>query len=399
MDYSLIDMDGHYYEPDDAFTRHIEARLRDRTIRGDRSQDPDLGRIYLGDDRTFMSVMPGDHASAPGALQGLFAGEVADGFTHREVVHVKDHPEFIDKGARLELMDRQGLEASIMLPTMGVAVEEDMIDDVELTYASLRAFNRYLEDDWGYGADGRIFAVPMLSLLDIDRCMDELHRLLDIGIEMVHLRPGPIGGKSPAHPDHDPFWATVNEAGVGVIFHVSNSGYNRMFGTYWSEDPKNPSHKQSPLQWALCATERPITDTLTALTLHNLFGRHPGVKILSIENGSDWVRHLLKVVDKAAAMGRRGKMLGGALPDKPSEMLKEHLWVCPFPEDDVVDLIDVLGDDHVLFGSDWPHPEGLREPKAFVDLLDGCDETTVRKVMRSNAAELLEIPDEVPVPA
>jgi predicted TIM-barrel fold metal-dependent hydrolase len=399
VDDALIDMDGHYYEPDDCFTRHIEARFHDRTIRVDRSADPDLGRIYLGDQRTFMSVMPGDHASAPGALQGLFAGEVADGFTHREVIHVRDHPEFVDRTARLRLMDEQGLQAAVMLPTMGVAVEEDMSADLDLTYASLRAFNRWLEEDWGYGADGRIFGVPMLSLLDLDRGLDELHRVIEHGARLVHLRPGPIGGRSPAHPDLDPFWATVAEADVGVVFHVSNSGYNRMFGTYWSEDPKNPSHRQSPLQWALCATERPITDTLTALTLHNLFGRHPGVKILSIENGSDWTRHLLKVVDKAAAMGRRGPMIGGQLPDKPSEMLREHLWICPFPEDDVVDLIDALGADHVLFGSDYPHPEGLRKPADFLGLLDGCDPATIRKVMRGNAADLLGIPDPEPAAA
>lgn len=396
--YPLIDMDGHYYEPDDCFSRHIESSFRDRTIRVDRSSG-DFGRIFLGDDRTFMSVMPGDHASAPGALQGLFAGEVADGFTHRDVVTVADNPEFIDRTARLRLMDDQGIQASVMLPTLGVAVEEDLSFDVDLMYASLRAFNRWLEEDWGFGADGRIFAVPMLSLYDIDQCMDELHRLLDIGISLVHLRPGPIGGKSPAALEHDPFWATVADAGVGVVFHVSNSGYNRMFGQYWSEDAANPSHRQSPLQWALCATERPITDTLTALSLHNLFGRHPNVRILSIENGSDWTRHLLKVVDKAAALGRRGPMLGGELPPKPSIDLREHLWICPFPEDDVVDLIDVLGADHVLFGSDWPHPEGLAEPRAFFDLLAPCDDATIRQVMRTNGAELLGLPDSEPVSA
>jgi predicted TIM-barrel fold metal-dependent hydrolase len=109
-------------------------------------------------------------------------------------------------------------------------------------------------------------------------------------------------------------------------------------------------------------TERPIVDTLLALTLHNLFGRHPGVRILSIENGSNWVKALFKMIDKAAALGRRGPMLGGELPARPSEALAEHLWVCPFPEEDVVELIDVLGAEHVLFGSDYPHPEGLAEP-------------------------------------
>ena len=391
LGYALIDADGHYYEPDDCFTRHIESRFRDETITVDRSKDG-LGRIYLGRRRTFMSVMPGDHASAPGALQGLFVGGVNEGFAHREVINAKDHPEFTDRGARTKLMDSQGLEATIILPTLGVAVEQEMEHDAALTYASLRAFNRWLEDDWGYGADGRIYAVPMLSLLDLDSALAELKRVMDHGTRLVHLRPGPTGGRSPAHPDLDPFWATCNEAGIGVVFHTSGSRYAHFYGTQWSEDPNNPSHKQSPVQWALCNTERPIVDTLTVITLHNLFGRHPGLKVISIENGSSWLPALMRTVDKAAALGRRGPQLGGPLPDKPSEALAEHLWVCPFPEDDVTALIDSLGAEHVLFGSDFPHPEGMRVPADFVHKLEGCDPTTTRKVMRGNTAELIGLP-------
>lgn len=388
MEYGLIDADGHYYEPDDCFSRHIESRFADRTIRVERGADG-LGRIFLRGQRTFMSVMPGDYASAPGALQGLFVGGVADGFTHREVVTSRDHPEFADRSARLAVLDRQGVEATIMLPTLGVAVEYDLRDDVELTYASLRAFNRWLEEDWGYGADGRLFGVPMLSLLDIDQGVRELHRVLDAGARMVHLCPGPIAGRSPADPLFDPFWATVSDAGIPVAFHVSNSGYQHFYGTHWSENPDNPSHQQSPLQWALCNTERPVVDTLIALTLHNLFGRHPGVKIVSIENGSNWLRPLFKTIDKAAALGRRGPMIGGKLPPRPSEALAEHLWVCPFPEDDVHDLIDAIGADHVLFGSDFPHPEGLREPRDYLPRLESCDPTVRHQVLRGNTAGLL----------
>ncbi|MBF6273634.1 MULTISPECIES: amidohydrolase family protein [Nocardia] len=388
MEYGLIDADGHYYEPDDCFSRHIESRFADRTIRVERGTDG-LGRIFLRGQRTFMSVMPGDYASAPGALQGLFVGGVADGFTHREVVTSKDHPEFAERGARLAVLDRQGVDATIMLPTLGVAVEYDLRDDIELTYASLRAFNRWLEEDWGYGADGRLFGVPMLSLLDIDQAVRELHRVLDAGARMVHLCPGPIAGRSPADPIFDPFWATVSDAGIPVAFHVSNSGYQHFYGTHWSENPDNPSHQQSPLQWALCNTERPVVDTLIALTLHNLFGRHPGVKIVSIENGSNWLRPLFKTIDKAAALGRRGPMIGGKLPPRPSEALAEHLWVCPFPEDDVHDLIDAIGADHVLFGSDFPHPEGLREPRDYLPRLETCDPDVRHQVLRGNTAGLL----------
>jgi predicted TIM-barrel fold metal-dependent hydrolase len=395
MEYQLIDADEHYYEPDDCFSRHIEARFRDQTITVRRGEDG-LGRIFLRGRRTFMSVMPGDYASAPGALEGLFAGEVADGFTHREVINAKDHPAFTSKAARLAAMDEQGVQAAILLPTLGIAVEDDMRDDAELTYASLRAFNRWLEEDWGYGADGRIFAVPMLSLLDLSRAMAELHRVIGAGARLVHLRPGPQGGRSPADPVYDPFWATVAEAGIPVVLHVSNSGYQHFYGTHWSENPANPSHLQSPLQWALCNTERPLIDTLIALTLHNLFGRHPAVKILSIENGASWVKPLFKTVDKAAALGRRGPMLGGPLPARPSEALAEHLWVCPFPEDDVSELIGAIGPGHVIFGSDYPHPEGLRAPRDYLTRLAGHDATVTRKVLRGNTASLLGLPDQAP---
>jgi predicted TIM-barrel fold metal-dependent hydrolase len=89
-------------------------------------------------------------------------------------------------------------------------------------------------------------------------------------------------------------------------------------------------------------------------------------------------------------------MIGGELPGKPSQVLAEHLWVTPFPEDDILGLIDLLGADHVLFGSDYPHPEGLRLPRDFVPLLDGCDAQTKRKVLRGNTAAILGIADSAP---
>jgi len=156
---------------------------------------------------------------------------------------------------------------------------------------------------------------------------------------------------------------------------------------------RHPWHLQSPLQLALCNTERPLVDTLIALTLHNLFGRHPEVRIVSIENGSNWLKPLFKTVDKAAALGRRGPMIGGKLPPRPGEALAEHLWICPFPEDDVDELIGAVGADHVLFGSDWPHPEGLREPEDYVARLAGRDPTVTRKVRRGNTARLLGLAD------
>ena len=58
--------------------------------------------------------------------------------------------------------------------------------------------------------------------------------------------------------------------------------------------------------------------------------------------------------------------------------------MCPFPEDDIVGLVGLLGPERVLFGSDWPHPEGLAEPLAFGDLLGGLGAEDRAAVMRGN---------------
>ena len=79
---------------------------------------------------------------------------------------------------------------------------------------------------------------------------------------------------------------------------------------------------------------------------------------------------------------------GAAVPS-----LAGHLWVCPFPEEDVGELIDAIGAGDVLFGSDYPHPEGPREPADFASRLAGRDAGVSRMVLRGNAAGLLGLAD------
>ncbi|MBL4866630.1 MAG: amidohydrolase family protein, partial [Pseudomonadales bacterium] len=67
----------------------------------------------------------------------------------------------------------------------------------------------------------------------------------------------------------------------------------------------------------------------------------------------------------------------------------DRFRICPFPEDNVPELIESVGPDVALFGSDWPHPEGLITPIEFADGLDGLNYRQVRQVMRSNTADIL----------
>lgn len=387
LDYRLIDADTHFYETRDAFTRFADPRDVDDLIRVVPGEDGTETIMVADRPLTFIRP-PYERMQPPGSLREVLRNLSSGEFEEQRLDEAL-RPEYVDRSARLESMDGQGVQSCIMLPTLGGVVEQLMADDPRRTWVNLRAFNRWLEAEWGFGSDSRIVTTPMFSLLDLDAAVAELEWVIDRGARMIHLRPGPVGHRSPADPVFDPFWARVNEARLGVVLHISESGYNARYSVDWSEPGSPSSWNMSAFQWTCFYGDRPIMDTMAALVLHNLFGRFPNLRVVSLENGSLWVHYLLRAMDKMKGMGRHGHWVGGKVAGRPSEIFREHVWVCPFHEEDVVSLVDLIGSERVVFGSDFPHPEGLARPADFAGLLDGLDEHAVRRIMRDNTGELL----------
>ena len=84
-------------------------------------------------------------------------------------------------------------------------------------------------------------------------------------------------------------------------------------------------------------------------------------------------------------MGRNGPWPGGRIREKPSQILKRHVFVSPYHEEDIVALVGENGASQVVFGSDFPHAEGLAEPCQFLEGLEGLGAADVRRIMRDNA--------------
>ena len=386
-DFPMFDADNHFYEPQDCFTRHIDPKSRDQAIRF--VTDGPEPTVVIGDKPYTYGAVYTDRCPRPGSLIE-FLKTLKKGAQGYASAMDQDMPmAFQDRDARLAMMDEQGVESTIMLPTLGVTVEHFMRDDIEKTYANLEAFNRFVGEDWGFAYQDRIFGVAMLSLLDRDRGVAELERVLAQGARIIHLVAGPQGRRSPADPYFDPFWARVAEANAVVAFHSSESGYNELYSTVWGEEPNPKPFEQSAFQWMNCFGDRPIIETLTSLIFMNLFDRFPTLRVASIEHGSIWVRYILESIDKKKGMGRNGPWPGGRLTRRPSEIFREHVYVAPFPEDDVPALIELLGKERVLGGSDFPHPEGMSQPEDFFGLVQGESAEVQRLVMRDNARRLL----------
>ena len=390
LGYGLFDADNHYYEPRDCYTRHIEPKFRDRAIHVE--PDADGHDVVLVGDRpfTFLRHMSFERASKPGALREMLrAMKSGAARTGENRLSEAIRPEYVDRDARLARMDEQGVETALLFPTLGVCVEHFMMEDAEQLYANIHAFNLWLDEDWGFDHRGRILAVPLLNLLDLERAVAELEYVLARGARAIALRPGPAAGRSPADPYFDPFWSRVNEARVPVCLHIAESGYNEMMSVHWGEEANPASHYQSAFQWACFYGDRPIMDTIAAFTFHNLFGRFPDVNVISVENGSLFVPYLMAVMDKMKGMGRNGPWIGGYVPGRPSEIVKQHVFVSPYHEEDIVALTRSIGVSQVLFGSDWPHPEGLAEPSEFADSIAELPAGDVRRIMRDNLQGLL----------
>jgi len=388
LGYALCDADNHYYEPPNCFVDWVAPRYRDRALRlepqSDGSQQLFFGEAPLVNDGT---SFVGDRCVRPGALREMLRSQ--QGGLPSDAASEPTRREYLDRDARLACMDRQGLESVFLFPSFAVMIEYWMRHDVELLYACFDGFNRWLDETWGFDHRGRIYAAPLISLWDRDRAVAQLDHVLARGARLITLLPGPAAGRSPADPHFDAFWARANEAKLAVAYHIGDSGYLDRYSVDWGEQANPKTYRRSAFQWASFFGDRPIMDTLAALILHNLFGRYPDVRVLSVENGSIWVPYLLAVMDKMKGMGRGGPWPGGYVQGPPSAVFKQHIWVSPYHEEDVAGLIDTIGVERVLFGSDFPHAEGLAEPVDFAQAIAGRSAGEIRRVMRDNAREII----------
>ncbi|OAA27942.1 putative TIM-barrel fold metal-dependent hydrolase [Frankia sp. EI5c] len=383
--YPIFDADNHLYESEEAFTRFLPERYRGaiRYVQVDgRTKIAIRGRIseYIPNP-TFEVV------ARPGAQEDYFRVGNPEGKSFREILGrpMRSVPAFREPAPRLALMDEQGIERTLMFPTLASLLEERMRDDSELAHAVVHALNEWMYDTWRFDYENRIFATPVITLPIVERAIEELEWVVERGARAILVRPAPVpghgGSRSFGLPEFDPFWRRVVEAGVLVAFHSADSGYNR-----YTQDWEGTAREYLPFQpelFRMVSQWRPIEDTVTALICHGTLSRFPELKVAVVENGASWVAPLIKslrsVHKKAPQM----------FLEEPVSVLRRNIHVSPFWEEDMAELAGLLGVERVLFGSDYPHPEGLAEPAAYSSELKELGEEEKALIMGGNLARLI----------
>jgi predicted TIM-barrel fold metal-dependent hydrolase len=388
----VFDADNHLYETEDALTKFLPDRYKSAIqyveVKG-RKKIVVRGKIsdYIPNP-TFEVV------ARPGAQEDYYRKGNPEGKSRREIFGepMRAIPAFREPAPRLELMDEQGLDRTLMFPTLASLVEERMRDDPELTHVAIHALNQWLYETWQFDYEGRIFTTPVITLPIVEQAIAELEWVVERGAKVVLVRPAPVPGfrgpRSFALPEFDPFWKRVVELDVLVALHSSDSGYDR-FANEWvgSQTEMLPFQPQA---FRMLQAWRPVEDAVSSLICHGALSRFPALKVAVIENGSSWVAPLLK------AMADAWKKMPQDFPEDPVAVLKRQVHISPFWEEDLNELADLIGEDRVLFGSDYPHPEGLADPTSYVDELTGASDERVRKIMGGNLARLMGLGANVP---
>ena len=388
LDFPVFDADNHLYETKDAFTRHLPD-----SHRGAIDYVEVRGRTKIAIRGTISEYIPNptfDVVARPGAQEEYFRNGNPEGKSYRELIGepMRAIPAFRNPEARVELMDELGVDRALMFPTLASLLEERLRDDPELTHVVIHSLNEWIYEEWTFNYDDRIFATPIITLPIVEKALEELEWVLERGARTVLVRPAPVpgyrGSRSFGFPEFDPFWQAVVDADIPVSMHASDSGYMRYVNDWLGPQEMLP-FKPDPFKY-LAEGRRWIEDSMAAFCCHGVFARFPDLRVLSIENGGQWV---LPFLEHLAYVYRN---MPHQFDGDPVEQFKRNVWVSPFHEDRIDQLIEEIGVDHVLFGSDFPHPEGLAEPCSYIDHLPpGLPAEDVRAIMGGNLARVMKV--------
>ena len=389
LPFPVYDADNHLYEPEDAFTRYLPKEFQKDFYFVEKNGRKKL--VIAGMLSEYIPNPTFEVVAAPGSHEKYYRATNTEGLSIREMTGkpIRTPQTWRTGDGRIQVLDQQGLHAALVFPTLASVIEGRLGTNAEVTSALFHSLNQWTVDEWGFARENRLFSVPFISLADVDLAIAELEFVLKHGARAVALRPAPVpdvrGSRSFGYPYFDPFWARVAEAGIFVCLHASDSGYDKI--TQWwtgGEGREFRGFDRDTFKASVDIIGRAISDSIAALICHGVFDRHPGVRVVAVENGATWVAPL------AHRLTRAYGQMPQAFKKHPRELLEQHVYVTPFYEDDLEELRGHLPIERMLFGSDFPHAEGLAEPLDYLKEFGSFAPDEVEKIFSTNLKGLLE---------
>ncbi len=362
----VVDADSHVMETPRFLTDHADPAVRDR-----------LPRLDGG--RTGLDLDAGVHSDEDrDALIGLGDALIKRGPKWHAALGAVDPAE---RSTALDLLGfrHQVVYSSVCSPLFA-------IPDPVLRYGAYRAHNRAMSSFCAH--DDRLHGVALCDLDDVGRAVVELEAALDLGVREVWIPARAPGGRSPGHPDHDPFWAMLAERGVPFVLHVGSGPLG--IGDEWMNDGRPAAEQMTGAEIIgskdFMVVYQPAERFLSVLVLDGVLERYPSLHGGAIEMGGGWVPGMLRRLDHAVSIWSRSEPRLAGMTRTPSQQAAAQLRFTPYPFEDVGQMFRESDPGLYMFSSDYPHAEGGRDPLGRFDrALAGSSDDIVAGFYADNA--------------
>ncbi len=362
---TVLSADSHVVEPLTLWTERCDARFRDRVPRLVREVDGRRGNFVVCEDA--LPIPLEAFCSA-----GLSPEELAEAFAAGSPAVRRGG---FDPAARLADMAADGIAAEVLYPS--VALQAFRVRDAALQRACFRVYNDWLAELCA-AAPERLVGVALISLLDVAEGVRELERARALGLRGAMVWAAPPLGDSYARPEYEPFWAAAEAAAMPVSLHLGTT-----------QELAAPGES---IAVAFILTIQPVQRALAQLVLGGVLERHPGLRLVSVENEIGWLPHFLARLDHAAARYRR--VAGLTLTEPPSAYVRRQVRAT-FQEDRIgVEARHRIGVEILMWASDYPHSDSTwpRSQEVIARDLGDVPADERRQILAGNVARLYGIP-------
>jgi predicted TIM-barrel fold metal-dependent hydrolase len=366
----IVDADAHVLEPSDTWQKYMEPNLRDRAIRIEK--DAQGVEVLLVDGEPHLALR-----GRLGALGGI-------GMDSEELMTVGQRSYEdgcplggYDPAARLAVMDDEQIDIALLYPTIGIAWE-GMVRDPKIATAYCRAYNRWLVEFCSHDRR-RLVPVAHICLKDPEGAVEEVKRARKDGCAGVYLSPDPPArdGRQFDDPALVPFWETVQELDMPIAFHVVARSSSVL--DPWVNDHGGGVGSEV-FSFAFLALD--VMAAFTSMMTRGMFETYPRLRCAVLEAGSNWITAWLDRLDHKSEVMRafsKMKLL-------PSEYFKRQCVISAEPDESITaQIIEHLGDDYVIWASDYPHLDAsFNVVRELREKIAGLPEVSQRKVLGEN---------------
>lgn len=384
-DVKVVDADTHLTEAHDLWTKRAPAKYRDRV--------PHVEQVD-GQPTWVVDGTPLGFAGGGGVIDR--DGEKFP-FSESMIVWGIDriHQAAYDPSVRLELMDECGIHAQVLFPNsigLGGQGLSSVVGDPVLRRLCVEIYNDAAAElqDW---SNCRFLPMPVLPAWDVGECVREAERVADLGLRGVNMTSDPqdLGSPDLANRAWDPLWEVCADRHLPVHFHIGASlTAMNFYGNYFWESQHEYVKPAIGGSMLFINNARVVINTVFA----GIFDRFPTLKMVSVESGVGWIPFILETMDYE--LWENAPAQAAELSRKPSEYFQDH-WYATFwfeqNRGDVQYLVDAVGEDNILFETDFPHPTCLYPAPldTIEEKMGALRPASRRKILGENAAKLYRL--------